>query len=243
MRALAAAHGPAQLDGRAPDAWLTDGLRRGQLHELHATQAEDGPATAGFAIALALAARATPVMWIRTERCKRRVGRLYATGLMELGLRPEDLLLAVVADDAAQLRAAADAARCAGLGTVLVEWAGVAPGVDLTATRRLMLAAEASGVTVLILGMHGTTIPSAAATRWLVAAAPSTALEVSAPGSPAYQIEVLRRRGGPAGARWRVEWDRDAQCFKDAPLSGAGFPVVADRTVAVNPPASVRRAG
>ena len=52
---------------------------------------------------------------------------------------------------------------------------GVAPeGGLLTATRRLMLSAETSGVTVLSVRIGAEPAPSAAATRWGVAAAPST---------------------------------------------------------------------
>lgn len=243
LRALVATGTSTQGDDRPPDAWLTQGLQRGQLHELYAAEPADGTATAGFAVALALAAETMPLLWIRTEDAEKRCGRLYATGLVELGLNPDQLLLAVVPDEAAQLRAAADAARCSGLGAVLLEVWGPARGVDLTATRKLMLAAETSGVTVLMLRADGQPAPSAAATRWQVGTLLSTAMAADAPGQPAFEIELLRRRGGPAGARWRVEWDRDAQQFRDAPLPGAGVSVVADRAAALDPSAPVRRAG
>ena len=225
------------------DAWLAQGLTRAQLHEIYAVDDEDGPSGAGFGIAVALAAGALPLLWLRTEACERAQGRLHATGLIELGLAADSLVLGIVADEAALLRASADAARCAGLGTVLVESLGRAPGFDLTATRRLMLAAESSGVTVLSLRVGAEPTASAAATRWGVAAVPSVALEADAPGFPAFEVECLRRRGGPAGQRWRVEWDRDAKSFRGASLSGAGLSVAADRAAADQSAASVRRTG
>ena len=225
------------------DAWLAQGLTRAQLHEIYAVDDEDGPSGAGFGIAVALAAGALPLLWLRTEACERAQGRLHATGLIELGLAADSLVLGIVADEAALLRASADAARCAGLGTVLVESLGRAPGFDLTATRRLMLAAESSGVTVLSLRVGAEPTASAAATRWGVAAVPSVALEADAPGFPAFEVECLRRRGGPAGQRWRVEWDRDAKNFRGASLSGAGLSVAADRAATDQSAASVRRTG
>jgi protein ImuA len=245
LRGLAAASGAAQAGAAPADAWLTEGLAPAQLHEIYAVEGEDGASGAGFAIALALAAGTLPLLWLRTEAGEQAQGRLHASGLGELGLPADSLLLVVVADESALLRAAADAARCGGLGMVLVESVGRMPGLDLTATRRLMLAAEASGVTVLSLRIGAAPVASAAATRWGIAAVPSTALDQGmgegAPGLPAFDVECLRRRGGPAGQRWRVEWDRDAKSFRDAPLSGAGLPLAPDRAAARHPAASVRR--
>lgn len=233
-----------QGDSRAEDAWLAQGLARAQLHEIHATHVDDGASAAGFAIALTLAAKATPVLWLRTEAAERQGGRLHATGLVELGLAVDTLVLGVVADDAALLRAAADGARCGGLGTLVVEAWGRCPGIDLTTTRRLMLAAEASGVTILLLRIAAQPVPTAAATRWGVEAAASTPLEADAPGAPAFAIELQRRRGGPSGRRWRVEWNRDACRFEDTPtLSGARLPLAPGREAESRAPASVRRAG
>ena len=243
LRRLAAGAGAIRADPRPADAWLSAGLPRAQLHEVYAAEPADGPAALGFAVAVALAAKALPVLWVRTEADERQAGRLHATGLTELGLSPGALLLALVADEPALLRTAADAARCAGLGTLILESRGRAPGFDLTATRRLQLAAETSGVTVLSARIGAEPAPSAAATRWGIAAAPSVALEADAPGGPAFDIEMLRRRGGPAGARWRVEWNRDERCFRQTPLAGAGLPLAAGGAPAFDPVASVRGTG
>ena len=247
LKRVAAGVTPRQGDLRPADAWHGEGLARAQLHELFAAEPGDAGAAAGLALLLALAAGALPLLWLRTEGAERQAGRLHAGGAAELGLDPATLLLGLVADEAALLRAGADAARCAGLGTLLIEAWGPAPGLDLTATRRLMLAAEASGVTVLVLRVAATPVPSAAATRWQVGAQPSTALDADAPGAPAFLVECLRRRGGPAGQRWCVEWNRETQSFRNQehrpPLSGAGLSVAADRAAALDPAASVRRAG
>ena len=267
LRRLAGA-GIAAGDARAADAWRTVGLVRAQLHEVYAATPDDAAAATGFALALALAAGALPVLWVRIEREERGGGRPYAAGLAELGVSPDQLVLVLVPDEPALLRVAADAARCPGLGLVLVESRGRAPGLNLTATRRLMLAAEASGVTILSLRIGADPVPSAAATRWQVGALRSRPLEADAPGKPAFDIELLRRRGGQAGLRWRVEWDRDTYIFNklaaetaagetaDAPLAvvpvGAGNPaalsragvsVAADRAAADDAAASVRRTG
>lgn len=253
LRRLAAAPSGLRAPRAEGDGWPVAGLTPAQLHEIYADDVQDDAAAIGFAVAVALAGGALPLLWIRTEGAARGAGRLLAAGLAELGLPPEALMLVAAADEAALLRAAADAARCPGLGTVLVESRGRMAGLDLTATRRLMLAAEEAGTTVLSVRLAAEPVPSAAATRWRVAAAESTPLPANAPGRPAFRIECLRRRGGAAGPCGRVEWNRDSRCFVpppvagaafiDAPLSGAGLSVAAGGAAAQRPAASVRRTG
>ncbi|WP_066590344.1 ImuA family protein [Sphingomonas pruni] len=229
--------GPARFaTGHAAiDAWLGGGLARGRLHEVMADDSEDAGSLSGFAAMLALRIHARkPLLWLRTEAAERRAGKLYASGLGEIGLHGGDLILGLLGDDAALLKAANDAARCAGLGALIVESWGEPRLLDLTATRRLMLAAEASGVTVLLLRGEAHESPSVADTRWRVASAPSAALAdgtaQGAPGHPAFDIELLRRRAGPAGRQWRVEWNRE-QCSFQPPerpaLPGLVLPVAA----------------
>jgi protein ImuA len=234
------------------DRALGGGLALGRLHEIFA-EADEAGSCAGFAALVGLRAgamrggRGAPLLWLRTEAAQKQAGRLHATGLGELGLDPAALLLGLAPDEPALLHAAAEATRCAGLGVLLVECWGPMRAFDLTASRRLMLAAEASGVTVLVLRILTQLQfqPSAADTRWRVAAAPSTALEADAPGAPMFDLELLRRRAGSPAGPWRVEWDRDRSSFQEPaetgakpPLSRPVFPVVAGGTAQ-----ALRRAG
>jgi hypothetical protein len=75
--------------------------------------------------------------------------------------------------------------------------------------------------------------PSAAHTRWQVMAAPSMALEANAPGRPAFDLTLLRHRGGRDGLHIIMEWDRDTGSFRErgehivtAPLSRASSAMV-----------------
>ncbi len=222
--------------------WLTHGIPRGKLHEIFAVNQEQAASAAGFAVALASYTDAAPLLWLRTQNVQRRAGLLHAHGLVDMGLNVSSLFLATVPDESALLRCAADAARCSGLGAVLIEAWGRAPAIDLTASRRLMLAAERSGVTVLMLRVGASPVPSAAETRWEVSAQPSMVLEANAPGAPCFEIELLRQRGGPAGKSWRVEWNRDQKKFLAASISGAGVSVAVDRTAAGGSSAFVHNA-
>jgi protein ImuA len=203
------------------------------MHELYAADTDDGPSAAGLAAMLALrtVGRRAPLFWLRTDEAERRGGVIHAPGLIELGGDPDTLVLGQAPDAKALLRAAADAARCPGLGALIVEAHGKFPGLDLTASRRLALAVEQSGVTLFLLRLEAEPVPSAADTRWAVNAAPSQALEADAPGAPTFDIELLRRRSGPAGMRWRLEWNRDRLIFTDPALSGAVVPLPSRRPV------------
>jgi protein ImuA len=229
------------------DAALGGGLARGRLHEI--LPRGPGDAIAGVGFAAMLAARLEgEIFWLRESGSG--PGALYPPGFAEIGLDPARLILASLPDPAALLKAAADAARCAGVGVLIASLRGNPRALDLAATRRLALAAERSGATVLLLRPGAREGPSAARTRWGVAAAPSTPFEGRAPGLPTLMLDLLRRRGGPPAGPWVMEWDRaerslrapgaaedrrDGALAKDRPpLSGAVLSPAAKRQ---DPPA------
>lgn len=202
------------------DKALGGGLAHGRLHEVWPATAADQPGAAGFALMLALRAggRDGNIVWLTEDRGARRDGRLYPPGLAELGADPARLLFVTAPDETSLLRAAADLMRSPAAGTVVIALAGAARAFDLTASRRLTLFAERSGVNAILLRTRDPTAPSAAMTRWRVAAAPSAALEANAPGHPAFTLDLVRQRGGAPVSGWRLEWRRDDAAF--APLSG-----------------------
>lgn len=224
--------------GHAPlDQALGGGLARGQIHEFFGAGEEEG-AAAGVALALAhRAGDKAPLLWLRSQAAGRAGGHPYGHGLAALGLDPARLLIGVMPDDAMLLRAGVDALRCPALGALILELRGRAPLLDLTASRRLALAAEASGVTALLLRIGGDPVPSAAATRWQVEAAASDPLPGDAPGLATFRLTLLRRRGGADGGNWRLVWDRQRGAFGDGRYERdddeAGY-----RTGSGNPPLS-----
>jgi protein ImuA len=141
-------------------------------------------------------------------------------------------LLVETSDPKMLLACANDAVRCAGSAAVIVESWGKFPLLDLTAGRRLALGARDTGTTLLMLRLNAAPTASVAETRWSVAAAPSLELEANAPGAPAFDLELLRWRGGPAGTRWRLDWNHDEYSFGEAALSGDRLPLPARRAVA-----------
>jgi len=223
--------GHADLD----DA-LHGGLAEGRLHELFASSVDDASSAAGFAAMLALRLKLRPLLWLRSEAAERAMGQFYMPGLAELGGDPASVTMALLPDDKALLRTAADAAACSGLGALVVECWGKAPLLTLTASRMLALAAEKSGVTLFLLRIDAAPAPSAATTRWSIASVPSASLAANAPGHPMIEVELLRRRAGPSGLRWQMEWNRDARGFRKPALPGAVDALSGDR-----PPDTLRQ--
>lgn len=225
------------------DAQLGGGLPRGRLHELFAAESDDRAALAGMALMLAMRAGAGggPLLWLRQDGGVRAAGSLYGPGLADLGFDPGRLIEVVAPDEAALLRAAGDAVRCPQVAVLLIEPWKAARGLDLTASRRLAVAAEKSGVTVLLLRTEAEPGPSAAYSRWRVRGLASAALETGAPGHPVIGIELLRHRGGLEGLGAGLEWDRDEYGFRDAPLSGAVLPLSAGGPPGAGDPDGARR--
>src|SRR4029450_6434561 len=117
-------------------------------------------------------------------------------------------------DRAAPLRTCADALACEALGAVVLEVWGEARQLDLVASRKLTLAAQASGVTALLLRMAAAPRPSTAETRWIVRAAhspPSAPSMPAAPwsawGAPVFDAQLVRNRHGPVG-----QWIMEGKC-------------------------------
>lgn len=222
---------PAPVDASRPrDVWgarLAASLAKPALHEF---AAEEDQAVSASAFALLANPTPKPIMWLRDDRAERQAGRVYGPGLVHLGIDPAQLVLVTTQDDKSLLKAAVDCLRCSGVGVVLIELWGRAPALDLTATRRLTLAAERSGVKALLVRANSVPEPSAAWTRWRIASAPSVPLPADAPGHPCFQIELLRDRAGRPGFAVQLEWYRDDHQFREPHFPGVMAALAGERT-------------
>jgi protein ImuA len=203
-RAATASFGIAEIDTCLP----AGGLVRAALHELIAQTPGDAGATTDFCAALLarlLKGCEKPVLWcLQTQVTD--AGDLYPPGLTWLGLDPARLLVVRTKHDADTLWVLEEGLRCGALTAVI----GEVKTANLTASRRLQLAAEASSCTALLLRPASNSPgPSAAATRWRIRAAPSQprgwAARLDEPGTVCWQTSLFRCRGGAPGS-WLMEW-------------------------------------
>jgi protein ImuA len=184
------------------------GLRLGGLHEV----ADAGPgldhATAAVLMVAGILARLPgPVLWVTEQR------DLFAPAFAQVGLDPNRVLHVEAGRDAARsvLVAMEEGLRHAGFAGIVgeVRW------LDATASRRLQLAAETSGVTAFVLRRSrkaddpALMAPIAALTRWRIARQPAGPPLPHAPQvrglAPAmWRIGLIRCRGAEP-ATWSVE--------------------------------------
>ena len=176
----------------ADNSLIGAGLVRGALHEVCAASPGSGVAFA----AILLARCGGQVLWIATEQESNLV---WPPGLLPFGLAPENLILARAARWPEALWAMEEALRCPALGAAVL-MAGSGQGLDLTATRRLHLAAEAGGVFGLLLRPDGAAGASAARTRWHIA-------PLSSDAAPRWRLTLLRQRGGAPAGPWNVSFE------------------------------------
>ena len=161
-------------------------LLPGRVHEA------TGPGRVGFTLALAGRLEG-PVLWVGDARAG---DGLYAPGLAAF-LDPARLILARPAGALPVLQAAEEALRSGAVPLVVAE---LAEAPELTASRRLQLAAGTGGGRGLCLLPEARLRTNAAETRWRCAPVPGPA------AWDAHQAwEIVKNKRGRLGA-WQVRW-------------------------------------
>ncbi|WP_203074105.1 ImuA family protein [Falsiroseomonas ponticola] len=204
--ALARAEAGAVPLADSIDATLPDGgLARAGLHEILA--AETGAATGFASLILGRASagpqgHSKPILWIGPDP------DAWPSGLSRYGLSPAALVMVRAPRPADALWAMEEALRCPAVAGALLTLSDI----DLTAARRLQLAAEAGGALGLLLRPDTEEPgPSAALTRWRVNALPSLGGNQHTLGDPRWSLDLLRCRSGQPRswtATWRTTLDR-----------------------------------
>jgi len=219
--------GLSEIDRLLPDG----GLLTGALHEIEAgptpsgrVAAHDGAAT-GFAAHLlgrfgTLRPNGT-LLW-----CRRPFGASdappYAAALAGW-FDPARLLMVTVRRDEDLFWAMEEGLRCPGMAAVL----GETRAADLTAGRRLSLAAEKSGVPALLLRGQPAPPQSVCTTRWRVASAATHSTPgLNDVGASRWRIELRRNRFGAPSVtetpNWLLEWNDETHCLSVVPQAFYG---------------------
>jgi protein ImuA len=206
----------------AIDALLPDGgLLTGALHEIEAGPAPSGRVAAHDGAALGFAAfllgRLGPgtLLW-----CRQSSGGdapPYAPALAAW-FDPARLLMVTARRGEDLFWAMEEGLRCPGIAAVM----GETRAADPTAGRRLSLAAEKSGVPVLLLRPQPGPAQSVCATRWRITSAPSPSTPgLNDLGGPRWKVELRRNRfGTPSAAEipsWLVEWSDETHSLSLVP--------------------------
>ncbi len=191
--------GVLRLGLDAIDRWLPGGgLPRIGIHEVVA----DRGSGAGFAALLAGCAAGAAdsggaVLWVA------RHAELYGPGLAPFGLRTERLIVVAAGGETEVLWAMEEGLRTRELAAVV----GELSALDLTAARRLQLAAEAGGGTGVVLRPADAAAGAGAAcSRWRIRPRPSQPKHDG--GWTCWQLGLERCRGVAGTPHdWIVEWN------------------------------------
>jgi protein ImuA len=190
--------GVKEIDRRLPGG----GLALGALHEVAGggNGAIDGAAAALFTAGIAARTRGR-VLWCLVRQ------DLFAPAIAQAGLSPDRVIYVEASDEKSVLACFEEGLRHGGLGAVVAE----AARLSMTASRRLQLAAEGSGVIGIAIRRWRRQTeaadfgqPTASVTRWRVSVLPSTPLPVPGVGRARWQVELIRCRAGES-ADFEVE--------------------------------------
>ncbi|WP_207536671.1 ImuA family protein [Sabulicella rubraurantiaca] len=191
LRARVARHNLAPEAGEIPLAPGLPGIARAAVHEIRATAIGSGTAFS----AMVLGRSGGTVLWISDDLLLAP----WPPGLAALGLTPDRLVLAQASRPMDALWAMEEALRSPAISGVLL-LGGAEP--DLSAQRRLQLAAAAGGGVGLILRTEEEPPLAGTASRWRVGGIAG----IGGLADPRWSLELLRVRAGRPAGPWAVTW-------------------------------------
>jgi protein ImuA len=203
------------------------------LNEIMPAAPGDHAAALGFSLAWALMASQDGVIfWAAPERDFFEDGLPNAEGLAQFGLSLDRLLLVRTNSQIDALWATEQALATPGI----LALCAISPGkkiMSLTATRRLLLAAEKHKTRCILLRLDSAGT-SAAWSRWRVSTVPGQGMarELDA---PSFTAHLIRNRAGPSGLSVNLQWDIHEHAFRitkggpDTAMDGTVSAASADR--------------
>lgn len=192
--------------GEAPDTGLgaiqqafpNETFPLGAIHEFSCTGAEEASASSGFiaGVLCSLMQRGAVTLWISASR------NLFPPALQMFGIAPHRVIFIDLKREADLLWAMEEALKCTGLASVV----GEISELSFTASRRLQLAVEQSGVTGFILRRNPRNTATASVTKWKITSASSEPRDnLPGLGFPRWNVTLLKVRNGKPGS-WQIEW-------------------------------------
>lgn len=171
----------------------------GCVHEFLSSAAETVAATSGFVAGLLspLMTGGGAALWISAGRT------LFPPALSSFGLQPDRFIFVDLQREKEVMWAMDEALKCGALAAVV----GELHELSFTASRRLQLAVEQSGVTGFVLRRQVRQLnTTACVSRWKITPLASEVVD-GLPGLcfPQWRVELLRMRNGRTGT-WDIQW-------------------------------------
>lgn len=172
------------------------------------------PTATGFVLSL-LPQTNGPILWVQDHASRRENGYLYTPSLAGFGIA-HPVLQVCVSHPRDVLWAMEEGASCAGVSAVVGEIHGAPAALSFTATKRLAMRSDVSGVPIYLIRSGDPGVLSAARERWRVGGLPSQVHphDPQSPGSPQWDVDLFRVRGRTP-QRWVAQYDPDANTTAD----------------------------
>ncbi len=187
------------IPGFIKNAFPTNEFPLGAVHEFICTGPEDAAATGGFVagVLASIMQSGGASAWISSCRT------IFPPALKSFGIAPEKIIFIDHKKEKEILWAMEEALKCEGLAAVV----GEMQELGFTASRRLQLAVEQSGVTGFFLRHNPRSLnTTACVTRWKITPLPShLADDMPGVGFPRWNVELLKVRNGKPGM-WQIEF-------------------------------------
>ena len=149
------------------------------------------------------------ILWPFTKTAP-AFGLPYAPGLRFFGFDPARIVFVRCINARECLWAMEEGLRLGGIAAVI---GARVKAMDLTASRRLQLAAEQANTPVFLLRNYNDFASSAAVTRWRIAPVPSARDRFGFYKNARFRVALEYARGGKTG-EWIMDWDHDALCLR-----------------------------
>lgn len=169
------------------------------VHEFRCTQPESWAASAAFILSLIHTCfpKPFPLVWIAFEQ------PVFPPAFSTFGIQASEVVLIHPTHVNEARWSLLETLRTPGIQAVVANWAQL----DMTTSRQLQLATEASGVTAFLLNTNRRAPQhNACFSRWTVHPAPSLIPdELPGVGFPTWDIRLQKMRHGLPG-RWTIAW-------------------------------------
>ena len=205
------------------DILLGGGLALNDLHEIRCSLSRDIGAMCGFMLGLLCRIeKGRPVIWISEPSVSLNAGTLYPDGFSYFGFDASCLVNIQPMHLKDALWATGEAAKVGSLAAAVFHLAGNPEAFDLSASRKLMLRSQKSGVPLFVLRQSGREEASSAATRWHVK--PSSSLPDEdfdrGVGNTRLTLTLEKNRNGQTG-QWTIAWNPQTRSFEHAAQSSS----------------------
>lgn len=176
------------------DRWLPyGGLPIGSIHEVKSASLA-GAITFSAILSARTARDEGNILFIAPDRSH------YPLGLLPYGVNLDRVVYVFAKRPQSLIEAVLEALRCPQVSSVMA----LVDNLDLTGSRKLQLAAEASGAAGFLIGNSKDASIAAPVTRWKISTTRGRSGQTLA--EPVWMLNLLYSRSGPAG-QWTVEWN------------------------------------